>query len=95
MRYDVKLEVNSMSLLGEGPFWHHDKRLLYWVDIEGKLFHIYNPKTGENTTYKSPMIISAVVSSTKHGFIVAAENGFYRYIPEDNTIQELVIINDI
>jgi len=33
--------------LGEGPLWHPEEELLYWVDIEGEYFHRYSPETGK------------------------------------------------
>ncbi|MBI9104870.1 MAG: SMP-30/gluconolactonase/LRE family protein [Spirochaetales bacterium] len=95
MGYDVTLEVDSRSALGEGPFWHRDKGLLYWVDIEGKLFHIYDPESGENNSYKTPLTIGAVVPASNYGFIAAADNGFYRYTPEENRMDAIKIIDGI
>lgn len=34
---------------GEGPLWHPDEKVVYWLDIPpGKLFR-YNPETGQHT----------------------------------------------
>ena len=35
-------------VLGEGPIWHHEKQVLYWLDIRGKKIFIYDPATNKN-----------------------------------------------
>ncbi|MCB0470571.1 MAG: SMP-30/gluconolactonase/LRE family protein, partial [Flavobacteriaceae bacterium] len=42
-KHEAVLEYNTKAQLGEGAFWNHKTQELYWVDIEGKKLHIYNP----------------------------------------------------
>lgn len=40
--------VDSHSLTGEGPIWHPDENVLYWLDIpDGELYR-YDPASDEN-----------------------------------------------
>lgn len=39
--------VDERCTVGEGPLWHPDHELLYWVDIPGGHLFRYDPATGE------------------------------------------------
>ena len=44
----MDLIANYSCVTGEGPLWHSDRNLLYWIDIpNGRLFQ-YDPKTEEH-----------------------------------------------
>ena len=34
--------------IGEGPHWDEKERCLYYVDINGKAVHRYDPATGQD-----------------------------------------------
>lgn len=42
----VECVVDAGALLGECPLWSDPEQLLYWVDIDGKKIHRFNPATG-------------------------------------------------
>ncbi|NNF55500.1 MAG: SMP-30/gluconolactonase/LRE family protein [Acidimicrobiales bacterium] len=46
----VEIVVSHPSLLGECPLWSPTEGLLYWIDIEGRQIHRYDPTTGRNET---------------------------------------------
>lgn len=52
------LVVDMPCQTGEGPLWHEDERVLYWLDIPaGRLFR-YDPTTGLNSlAYQHPELI--------------------------------------
>jgi len=44
-----KIAANTACHTGEGPLWHPENRVLYWVDIpKGELYQL-DPSTGEHT----------------------------------------------
>ena len=47
----VTLEIDARAQLGEGALWHPTENKLYWVNIEGRTLHIYDPVTKENQTF--------------------------------------------
>ena len=73
-----ELEYKIESLLGEGAFWNHKTKELYWVDIEGKQLHIYNPETKQNKTFTTPSRIGTVVPHTETEAVIALEDGIYK-----------------
>ena len=46
--YHIEKLACENALVGEGPMWDSDKKVLYWIDIQGKKFWEYNPKTNLN-----------------------------------------------
>jgi sugar lactone lactonase YvrE len=71
------LEYEIKATLGEGAFWNHHTQEFYWVDIEGKSLHIYNPKTKINKSLATPTRIGTVVPKNSTKAVVALEDGVY------------------
>jgi len=43
---NIEVVVSDPAELGEGPVWSEAEQVLYWIDIDGKAVHRYNPSTG-------------------------------------------------
>jgi D-xylono/L-arabinono-1,4-lactonase len=58
---DVERIVDDACTLAEGPIWHADRQLLYWLDIpEGRVYQ-YAPATGEHAlAYEADQAIGAL-----------------------------------
>ena len=48
MRAGVECVVGTGALLGECPLWSAADERLYWVDIDGRAIHRYDPVTGQD-----------------------------------------------
>ncbi len=75
----AKLEVDAKAILGEGTIWHPDENRLYWVDIEGRKIHIYNPETCSDIEIETNQRIGTVVPVKGGGILAAMQNGIYFY----------------
>ncbi len=42
----VECVVDASAMLGECPLWSEHEQLLYWIDIDGKKIHRFDPATG-------------------------------------------------
>ncbi len=73
----AQLEYEIKPLLGEGAFWNHRTQEFWWVDIEGKKLHIYNPGNKTNRSHDMPSRIGTVVPQTDSTAVVALEDGVY------------------
>ncbi|MEJ8800450.1 SMP-30/gluconolactonase/LRE family protein [Pontibacter sp. H249] len=71
------LELDAKAKLGEGALWHPTEQRLYWVDIEGKVLHLYNPKTKEDKVWEVGERIGTVVPVAGGGALVALQNGIH------------------
>lgn len=74
----AELILDSQSQLGEGALWQYKTGELYWIDIEAGLFHIFNPKSGENRTVDTGQRIGTVVPDLHGNALAALQDGIYR-----------------
>lgn len=86
---EVSLELQISPELGEGAFWNYKTQELYWVDILGKKFYIYNPSTKLNTSFIMPSRIGTVVPQTDSTAVVALEDGIYIQHTKNGSLTKL------
>lgn len=75
---EAELILDAKSRLGEGPVWHPEEQVLYWVDIESKRLHRFDPATGENEFQQFDRKVGAAVPSRGGGFLLAMQDGIYK-----------------
>lgn len=51
---NVEVVVTEAAELGECPAWCPTESVLYWIDIDGKAVHRYDPSTGEDQVRSTP-----------------------------------------
>lgn len=73
--------LTDPALLGEGPCWHAEEQVLYWVDILGKSLHRYDPATGNDQQWALGEFVGTVAPRASGGLIVALEHGFGHFDP--------------
>ncbi|WP_082113266.1 SMP-30/gluconolactonase/LRE family protein [Kordia jejudonensis] len=74
---EVTVAYKTDAALGEGAFWNHETNELYWIDIEGKTAHIFNPKTTENRSFPTASHIGTIVPKNKNEALIALVDGIY------------------
>ena len=74
----ANLELDAKAMLGEGAIWHSTENKLYWIDIENKMLHIYDPETKSDRLIPVGERIGTVVPAKGGGVIVALQNGIHR-----------------
>ncbi len=50
----IQTAVGPGALLGECPVWSEREQRLYWIDIDGKAVHRYDPTSGRDETRRTP-----------------------------------------
>jgi sugar lactone lactonase YvrE len=86
MNVEGKVTDNAAQL-GEGAMWDYRTNLLYWIDIEGKSLHRYNPETKQDkvmTLHKRPGTV--VLTKDVNSCVVALEDTICEVSMEKNTI---------
>ena len=91
MSESVELMVDAKATLGEGPIWHAQKQLLYWVNILEHQLHVYNPATNEDRSIDVGPYVATVVPRKSGGLMVTVKNGFAGLNPDTG---QLTIIHD-
>ena len=74
----AKLEFRAKALLGEGAFWDHRGKRLFWVDIEGRKLHFYSPGNGKSDSVNLPSRAGTVVPRSDSTVVLALEDGVYQ-----------------
>lgn len=72
-----ELVLDAQAQLGEGALWHQKEQRLYWIDIEGKKLHLYNPATGQDREIPVGARIGTVVPAQDGQALVALQNGIH------------------
>ncbi|MBE9191905.1 SMP-30/gluconolactonase/LRE family protein [Gloeocapsopsis crepidinum LEGE 06123] len=63
--------LTARARLGEGPCWHSQKQLLYWVDIYNHRVHEFDPKTGEQKFFDVGEVVGCIAPAGTDRFIMA------------------------
>ncbi len=74
--------------LGEGPCWHAEEGVLYWVDILGKALHRFDPTTGEDRMWSFDEMIGTVAPHAAGGLLLAFQSGFAVFDPATGKLDE-------
>lgn len=82
------------ATLGEGPCWHREEKVLYWIDIYGKKLRRYNPADDSHDEWDMGQMIGTVAPRAKGGLIVALENGFAFFDPATEKLEHLDTVDD-
>ncbi len=80
---------HATAILGEGALWHPTEQVLYWVDIEGKALHIFDPETKANTCISVGERVGTVVPVAEGGALVALQNGIHYIDTKTGTLHFL------
>ncbi len=75
MAEKLELIVDAKAELGEGPCWDFNRHILYWVDINRHLVHIYDPKTSVDRTIDLGQEVGCVVPRKAGGLLCGLKNG--------------------
>jgi sugar lactone lactonase YvrE len=75
----ARLVLHAQAELAEGALWNPHDQQLYWVDIEGKALHIFDPATGQDRHFPTHSRVGTVVPAAEKGFVVVAlQSGIHR-----------------
>lgn len=69
--------LHAQAALGEGALWNPETAELYWVDIEGRALHVFDPATGHDRRYPVGKRIGTVVPRRNGKALVALQTGIH------------------
>jgi len=76
MQYQLEHVCAAQAELGEGPIWHPDEQVLYFVDIMRGRLHQFNPETGNHTVTELGVVIGSMGVRAAGGWVMATRKGF-------------------
>jgi len=74
---EVELVLDAHAVLGEGAAWSVERQRLYWVDIFGRMVHVYNPVDGSDRAIPVGQAIGTLAPRQKGGLVLALKAGIY------------------
>ena len=74
--------LQASSILGEGALWDVGRQALWWVDIKGRLIHLFDPEAGTSKSWRTPDDIGSLAVRESGGLVVAMGRGFYFFNPD-------------
>jgi len=86
----AELVLDARATLGESPVWDPDRRLLWWVDILGKVIHGFDPATGSDRAVAIGEAVGAVALRATGGLVFAAAGRIAALDPETGRIEDIV-----
>lgn len=91
----IECVVDAGTLLGESPVWSPAEELLYWVDIEGRLIHAYDPTTGLDQSRPTPGRPGSLALTDEPGrLLVAMEHELVWYDWNQDRLTEWVPVEE-
>jgi sugar lactone lactonase YvrE len=77
IKLTAELVLDAHAVLGEGPVWDADAGVLWWVDIEGRQIHRFDPASRADTTLVTPNHVGAIALRARGGLIAALADGVW------------------
>ena len=91
---DVRCVLKWDAIVGESPLWHPQERRLYWVDIQGKKVHRFDPATGKNETFDLPEIVTCLAFRKTGGLVLTLRRQFAFFDPDSGKLERLATVED-
>lgn len=92
--HKAELLLDTKSILGEGPVWDWKRQQLFWVDIEGKKLHHFDPSGQKYTGRNFNGMIGAAVPAKSGNLILALESGLATFDPETEKLTEHQVLEN-
>lgn len=86
--------LDARATLGEGPVWDTDAGVLWWVDIEGRQIHRFDPQSRTDTAIPTPSHVGAVALRSRGGLVAALVDGVYTVDPETGSFERFVSLGE-
>jgi sugar lactone lactonase YvrE len=64
------------AIVGESPVWRPEEQSLYWVDIQNKQIHRFDPSSGGNQTFHLPEIVTCIALRAAGGLVLTLRKHF-------------------
>ncbi len=68
----VDVVVDARARLGECPLWSGAEQALYWIDIDGRAVHRFDPATGADETRATPGRPGSIALTAEPGRLLLA-----------------------
>src|SRR5688500_11795774 len=78
--------LRADAILGEGPVWDAARQRLWWVDIERRELHCFDPVDGTDRAWHLEHRIGFAVPTTRGDLVIGTQRGLLRFDPGSGAI---------
>ncbi len=91
---DIECVLPFAAIVGESPVWHPAEKRLYWIDIQGKQIHRFDPGTHRNESFALPEIVTCIQLRSTGGLVLTLKKQFAFYNPDMNRLERIAGVED-
>eukprot|EP00238_Polyblepharides_amylifera_P010592 CAMPEP_0196579664 /NCGR_PEP_ID=MMETSP1081-20130531/24362_1 /TAXON_ID=36882 /ORGANISM="Pyramimonas amylifera, Strain CCMP720" /LENGTH=307 /DNA_ID=CAMNT_0041899313 /DNA_START=219 /DNA_END=1142 /DNA_ORIENTATION=+ len=95
LHLDAELKLDCKNILGESIVWCPERSRLFWVDIEGMLFHELDPESGDLKLWDLPERAGSVALKEDGGFLFAFASGLAEYNLKSGAISKQLAVLEV
>jgi sugar lactone lactonase YvrE len=77
------------AIVGESPIWRPEEQRLYWVDIQSKQIHRFDPSSRRNQTFDLPEIVTCVALRAAGGLVLTLRKHFAIFDPATSKLERI------
>jgi sugar lactone lactonase YvrE len=77
------------ATVGESPVWSAEEQCLYWIDIQKKCVHRFDPVTQHNLTFELPEIVTSAALRASGGLVLTLEKDFAIFNPATGSLKRI------
>jgi sugar lactone lactonase YvrE len=81
--------LRRKAIVGESPLWHSGQQRLYWIDIQKRKLHRFDPATGRNESFPLPELITSFAFRKAGGLILTLKKNLAFFDPENGRLDQL------
>ncbi len=85
----IECVLPYQAIVGESPVWHPDEQSLYWIDIQGKQIHRFDPRTRKNESFLLPEIVTCIQLCSSGGLVLTLKKNFAFFDPGTQHLKKL------
>lgn len=90
----VECILPYQAIVGESPVWHSGQQRLYWIDIQGKQIHRFNPRTRTNESFSVPEIVTCIQLRASGGLVMTLKKDFALFDPDTDRLERVSSVED-
>jgi sugar lactone lactonase YvrE len=88
--FEAECVLQTSAVLGEGPVWDDSRQRLWWVDIERRELHSFDPANGTDQSWTLDHRIGFVVPTTLGGLVIGTQIGLMQFEPETGIVTPVI-----
>lgn len=90
----VECVLPYQAIVGESPVWHAAEQRLYWIDIQGKAIHRFDPRSKKNESFPLPEIVTCIQLCSSGGLVLTLKKDFAFYDPGAHHLEKVSSVEE-